>query len=81
MAAAKPVLDALEQADAALREAITRFFEEIQRTQDNEREYIDLWAAYGKKVAGFFQAEAERTGNGQLARYIKKNLTKSMIFS
>lgn len=81
MAVKKPVVDALDRAKASVKEAIELSLNDIGSGPDNEREYIDLWVSAGAEISGYFQSEAERTGNQQLARYIKKNLTKSIIFS
>ncbi|SHH74253.1 hypothetical protein SAMN02745823_00814 [Sporobacter termitidis DSM 10068] len=79
MAVAKPVADALDRAEAAVKEAIELSLNEIREESNNEKEYIDLWVSCCKRIGTHFQSEADRTGNRQLARYIRRNLTKAIF--
>ena len=81
MAVTQPVVEALNQASDLIKTAVTLSLNDIGDASNNEKEYIDLWVSFGMKIGQYFQMEAERTGNQQLARYIKKNMTKSIIFS
>lgn len=70
----------LNEVEANLKRAIRICLEDLKKNPEKEGEYFDLWVQYATKVGRFFKVEAQRTGNLQLPRKIKKRLLKRFIF-
>lgn len=72
--------ETLNEAVINLNKAIRLSLEDLKNNPKNEGEHFQLWAKYSTKVGSFFMAEAERTGNQQLPKKMKKRLVKYFIF-
>jgi len=73
----KSVKEALENATEEIKKAIQLSLEDIKGDSKKEQEYIDLWAKYVTTIGGYFTSEADRTGNQQIIKNIKKSVMKN----
>lgn len=72
------VNEALNQAVASIKNAISLSMDDINKDHRNEQKYIDLWTENVKKVIQYFTLESERTGNQHLVRNIRKSVLKNI---
>ena len=76
------VSENLDQAMSYIQKAMQLSMEDIGSSRQKEQKYIDLWARYTTKINREFMSEAEKTGNPQIPRDIKKYIMKqSKLFN
>jgi len=66
----------LQKTEEDLKEAIALSLQAISNSPEDEKDILELWISYGRKVSDFFLDEAERTGNERVG----KNLIKYFMF-